>query len=93
MEEIKSKRKSGKFTKVSGRKVIKAARAMVSVYRRLGPRASHTILRSLDFILRAVESWAELGARKDLANCAFLKETQPVRGERNIGNCQNKGER
>lgn len=66
---------------------------MVSVYRRLGPRASHTILRSLDFILRAVESWGELGARKDLANCAFLKETQPVRGERNIGNCQNKGER
>lgn len=56
---------------------------MVSVCRRLGPEhmssgeasrdpgAAHTVLRSLDFILRAVESWEELEARKDLANCAF----------------------
>lgn len=56
---------------------------MVSACRRLGPEqmssgeasrdpgASHTGLRSLDFILRAVESWGELGARKDLTKCAF----------------------
>lgn len=38
------------------------------------------MLRSLDFILRAVESWGESEARKDLANCAFQKEPQLVKG-------------
>lgn len=80
------------IAKVSGRKGIKAARAIVSAYRRLGPermlsdeanrdpRASHTTLQSLDFILRAVESWGELVGRKDSANCAFQKEPQLVKG-------------
>lgn len=83
MEGIKSPRKSGK---VSGRKGIKAARAIVSAYRRLSdeanrdPGASYTTLRSLDFILRAVESWGELVGRKDSANCAFQKEPQLVKG-------------
>lgn len=63
------------IAKVSRRKGIKAARAMVSAYRRLGPT-----LRSLDFILRAVESWGELVGRKDSANCAFQKEPQLVKG-------------
>lgn len=60
----------------SGRKGIKAARAMVSVYRRLGPEpksigeasrdpgTSHTMLRTLDFILRAVESWGAGGLKR-----------------------------
>lgn len=80
------------IAKVSGRKGIKATRAIVSAYRRLGPermlsdeanrdpRASHTTLQSLDFILRAVESWGELVGRKDSANCAFQKEPQLVKG-------------
>lgn len=44
------------------------------------PGTSHTILRSLDFILRAVESWGELGGLKRFGQ-PCISERNPA-GER-----------